>query len=104
MTLVAKQPMLFLAIGGGALLLILILIVAVLSRRRRRHTQRQEADHNRQVVTRARSFVPVETPDAEIFAEYLTLREKIIAADGRLGRRLVEDQNGGAGWRFDLRL
>lgn len=90
LTLVAKQPVLFLAIGGGALLLILILIVAGMNRRRRGRHTRQEAHYDRQVVTRARSFVPVETPDAEIEAEYLTLREKIIAADGRLGRRLVE--------------
>ncbi|NLF80096.1 MAG: hypothetical protein GX572_02765, partial [Clostridia bacterium] len=80
LALVAKQPILFLAVGGGALLLILILIIAGVSRRRRRRMRRQEDHYDRQIVMRARSFVPVEAPDAEIEAEYLTLREKIIAA------------------------
>ena len=82
--LITGHPLIFwLIIAGLALILVLIIIVVSNDKKRKK----QKSPHRRQ---RSTVFVPIETPGADIDVEYLTLKDKIIAAEGQLGRKLVE--------------
>lgn len=75
----------WLAVGALALILIIVLIAVFKDKKKLKLKQTEYLVQQKGTI-----FIPVEDPDQDIEVEFLTLKDKIIASDIQLGRKILE--------------
>ena len=72
---------------GAIIVVVLLILVPVILAKIRKAKRRVEAEIAEE---EHKVFVPLEKPDEEISAEFLTLQEKLLRAKGSLDKKLTE--------------